>query len=125
MHKIVFEDGGLPDGTEVAYYSHGKKLRDGYKMGSGIRCRCCNNLMSPSQFEAHAGWASRKKPYMYIYTSNGVSLHEYAISLLKDRECSAKDSDDLCIICADGGTLLLCDGCPRAFHKVDEGSRSI
>ncbi|KAL2509140.1 Acyl-CoA N-acyltransferase with RING/FYVE/PHD-type zinc finger domain [Forsythia ovata] len=117
MHKIVFEDGGLPDGTEVAYYSHGKKLRDGYKIGSGILCRCCNILISPSQFEAHAGWASRKKPYMYIYTSNGVSLHEFAVSLLKGRKYSAKDSDDLCIICADGGKLVLCDGCPRAFHK--------
>ncbi|KAL2487308.1 Acyl-CoA N-acyltransferase with RING/FYVE/PHD-type zinc finger domain [Abeliophyllum distichum] len=106
-----------PDGTEVAYYSHGKKLRDGYKIGSGILCRCCNILISPSQFEAHAGWASRKKPYMYIYTSNGVSLHEFAVSLLKGRKYSAKDSDDLCIICADGGKLVLCDGCPRAFHK--------
>ncbi|KAL2481331.1 Acyl-CoA N-acyltransferase with RING/FYVE/PHD-type zinc finger domain [Abeliophyllum distichum] len=117
MHKLVFEDGGLPDGTEVAYYSHGKKLRDGYKMGSGIVCHCCDILVSPSQFEAHAGWASRRKPYMYIYTSNGVSLHEFAISLLKGRKYSAKDNDDLCIICADGGKLVLCDGCPRAFHK--------
>lgn len=24
LHKLVFEDGGLPDGTEVAYYSRGK-----------------------------------------------------------------------------------------------------
>ncbi|XP_075512986.1 uncharacterized protein LOC142548514 isoform X1 [Primulina tabacum] len=117
MHWLVFEDGGLPDGTEVAYYSHGKKLQDGYKMGSGIVCRCCNTEVSPSQFEAHAGWASRRKPYMYIYTSNGVSLHEFAISLLKGRNGSAKNNDDLCIICADGGKLVLCDGCPRAFHK--------
>ncbi|KZV26186.1 hypothetical protein F511_06353 [Dorcoceras hygrometricum] len=117
MHRLVFEDGGLPDGTEVAYYSHGKKLRDGYKMGSGIVCRCCNTKISPSQFEAHAGWAARRKPYMYIYTSNGVSLHEFAISLLKGRNGSAKNNDDLCIICADGGKLVLCDGCPRAFHK--------
>ncbi|XP_022860542.1 uncharacterized protein LOC111381065 isoform X1 [Olea europaea var. sylvestris] len=117
MHKLVFEDGGLPDGTEVAYYSHGKKLRDGYKRGSGIVCYCCNVLVSPSQFEAHAGWASRRKPYMYIYTSNGVSLHEFAISLSNSRKYSAKDNDDLCIICADGGKLVLCDGCPRAFHK--------
>ncbi|KAL1549377.1 hypothetical protein AAHA92_17491 [Salvia divinorum] len=117
MHKLVFENDGLPDGTEVAYYSNGKKLRDGYKMGSGIICRCCSTLVSPSQFEAHAGWASRRKPYMYIYTSNGVSLHEFAVSLLKGRKCSSKDNDDLCIICADGGKLVLCDGCPRAFHK--------
>ncbi|XP_019234167.1 PREDICTED: uncharacterized protein LOC109214681 isoform X2 [Nicotiana attenuata] len=118
MHKLVFDEGGLPDGTEVAYYSRGKKLLIGYKKGSGIFCSCCNTEVSPSQFEAHAGWASRKKPYGYIYTSNGVSLHEFAISLLKGRKSSVKDSDDLCIICADGGKLVLCDGCPRAFHKV-------
>ncbi|KAL3839722.1 hypothetical protein ACJIZ3_024313 [Penstemon smallii] len=115
MHKLIFD--GLPDGTEVAYYSHGKKLRDGYKMGSGIICRCCSTLVSPSQFESHAGWASRRKPYMYIYTSNGVSLHEFAVSLLKGQKCSSRENDDLCIICADGGKLVLCDGCPRAFHK--------
>ena len=55
--------------------------------------------------------------YAYIYTSNGVSLHELAVSLSKGRKYSANDNDDLCIICADGGNLVLCDGCPRAFHK--------
>ncbi|KAJ7976876.1 Zinc finger, FYVE/PHD-type [Quillaja saponaria] len=117
LHKLVFEDDGLPDGTEVGYYAGGKKLLEGYKRGSGILCWCCNLVISPSQFEVHAGWASRKKPYAYIYTSNGVSLHELAISLSKGRKYSAKDNDDLCIICRDGGNLLLCDGCPRAFHK--------
>ncbi|XP_061352612.1 increased DNA methylation 1-like isoform X3 [Gastrolobium bilobum] len=116
LHKLVFEENGLPDGTEVAYYARGQKLLEGFKMGSGIVCRCCNTEVSPSQFEVHAGWASRKKPYAYIYTSNGVSLHELAISLSKDRKYSAKDNDDICIICWDGGNLLLCDGCPRAFH---------
>ncbi|XP_043699652.1 remodeling and spacing factor 1-like [Telopea speciosissima] len=118
LHKLVFEEGGLPEGTEVAYYARGQKLLEGYKKGFGIFCRCCNSEVSPSQFEAHAGWASRRKPYLHIYTSNGVSLHELSISLSKDRKLSAKDSDDLCTICADGGDLLLCDGCPRAFHKA-------
>ncbi|CAI8614716.1 unnamed protein product [Vicia faba] len=117
LHKLVFEENGLPDGTEVAYYAGGQKLLEGFKMGFGILCRCCNTEISPSQFEVHAGWASRKKPYAYIYTSNGVSLHELSISLSKDRKYSANDNDDLCIVCWDGGNLLLCDGCPRAFHK--------
>ncbi|KAL5546009.1 hypothetical protein UlMin_005696 [Ulmus minor] len=117
LHRLVFEEGGLPDGSEVAYYARGQKLLEGYKKGFGIFCRCCNSEVSASQFEAHAGWATRRKPYAYIYTSNGVSLHELAVSLSRGRRYSAKDNDDLCIICADGGNLLLCDGCPRAFHK--------
>ncbi|RDX79291.1 hypothetical protein CR513_40302, partial [Mucuna pruriens] len=116
LHKLVFEADVLPDGTEVAYYAHGKKLLVGYKRGYGIFCTCCNSEVSASQFEAHAGWASRRKPYLHIYTSNGISLHELSISLSKDRRFSNNDNDDLCIICEDGGDLLCCDGCPRAFH---------
>eukprot|EP00258_Populus_trichocarpa_P039600 XP_024455619.1 uncharacterized protein LOC18098261 isoform X2 [Populus trichocarpa] len=116
-HKLVFEEEVLPDGTEVGYYCQGKKLLAGYKKGFGIFCSCCNSEVSPSQFEAHAGWASRRKPYLNIYTSNGVSLHELAISLSKGRRHSIKENDDLCQICRDGGKLLCCDVCPRAFHQ--------
>ncbi|KAJ0084226.1 hypothetical protein Patl1_30553 [Pistacia atlantica] len=117
MHKLVFEEGGLLDGTELAYFVRGQKLLVGYKMGAGILCSCCKSEVSPSQFEAHAGWASRRKPFQHIYTSNGVSLHEYSIKLSKERRFSTKENDDLCGICMDGGNLLCCDSCPRAFHK--------
>ncbi|XP_045803126.1 uncharacterized protein LOC123896792 [Trifolium pratense] len=116
LHKLVFEEDVLEDGTEVAYYSHGKKLLVGHKQGYGIKCSCCDTEISASQFEAHAGWASRRKPYLHIYTSNGVSLHELSLSISKDRRFAASDNDDLCSICQDGGDLLCCDGCPRAFH---------
>ncbi|XP_062105173.1 uncharacterized protein LOC133816873 isoform X2 [Humulus lupulus] len=116
LHKLVFEEDILPDGTEVAYYARGQKLLVGYKKGYGIICSCCNSEVSASQFEAHAGWASRRKPYLHIYTSNGVSLHELSLSISKNRKFSTYDNDDLCYVCHDGGNLLCCDGCPRAFH---------
>ncbi|CAN4119428.1 unnamed protein product [Withania somnifera] len=116
MHKLVFEQDVLPDGTELAYYVRGQKLLEGYKKGHGIYCYCCHTEVSPSQFEAHAGCSSRRKPYLYIYTSNGVSLHELSIKLSKERRSSSEENDDLCSICADGGDLLCCDNCPRAFH---------
>ncbi|KAL2992635.1 hypothetical protein AAZX31_10G058900 [Glycine max] len=118
LHKLIFEEDGLPNGAEVAYYARGQvKLLEGIKTCSGIVCRCCNTEISPSQFEVHAGWASRRKPYAFIYTSNGVSLHELAIFLSKDHKCTTKQNDYVCVVCWDGGNLLLCDGCPRAFHK--------
>ncbi|XP_019199497.1 PREDICTED: uncharacterized protein LOC109193127 [Ipomoea nil] len=116
MHKLVFEGDVLPDGTALAYYVRGKKLLEGYKKGGAIFCYCCQSEVSPSQFEAHAGCASRRKPYSHIYTSNGVSLHELSIKLSMERRSSSDENDDLCSICADGGDLLCCDNCPRAFH---------
>lgn len=117
MHKVVFMSGVLLEGTDVGYYVGGKRLLDGYIKELGIYCQCCNTVVSPSQFEAHAGRAARRKPYHNIYMSNGVSLHELSISLLKGQKMSNRQSDDLCSICSDGGQLLLCDTCPRAFHR--------
>ncbi|XP_008779219.1 uncharacterized protein LOC103698933 isoform X1 [Phoenix dactylifera] len=125
LHKLVFMNDILPQGTEVAYYVRGKRLLQGYIKETGIYCHCCNTVISPSQFEAHAGQASRRKPYNNIYTSNGVSLHELSVSLSKGRKLSASENDDLCGICADGGNLLLCDLCPRAFHKECVGLLSV
>lgn len=116
LHKLVFQDDFLPDGTALGYYVRGKKVLSGYKKGFGIFCFCCSTKISPSQFEAHAGCASRKKPYLNIYTSNGASLHELSLNLSKIRPFSTDENDDLCSICRDAGDLLCCDGCPRAFH---------
>ncbi|KAL1191053.1 Increased DNA methylation 1 [Cardamine amara subsp. amara] len=118
LHKLVFEDDILPDGAEVGYFVAGKKLLVGYKKGFGIHCSCCNKVVSPSSFEAHAGCASRRKPFQHIYTTNGVSLHELSVALLKDQRFSVHENDDLCTICKDGGDLLCCDTCPRSYHKV-------
>ncbi|KAJ4788421.1 Acyl-CoA N-acyltransferase with RING/FYVE/PHD-type zinc finger protein [Rhynchospora pubera] len=117
LHKLVFMGDILPEGTEVAYYVGGKRLLDGYIKDGAIFCHCCMAVVSPSLFEAHAGQASRRKPYNNIYTSNGVSLHELSVSLSKHKMISLGETDDLCSICSDSGDLIVCDFCPRAFHK--------
>ncbi|MQL74742.1 hypothetical protein Taro_007094, partial [Colocasia esculenta] len=80
LHSVIFTESGLPDGAELAYCARGKKVLEGYKLGSGILCNCCRKeglipsfllvQISPSQFEAHAGWATRRQPYRHIFTSN-------------------------------------------------------
>ncbi|KAF8396750.1 hypothetical protein HHK36_018380 [Tetracentron sinense] len=118
LHRLLFMPNGLPDGAELAYYSKGQRLLEGYKQGIGIVCSCCNTQIAPSQFEAHAGWAARRQPYRHIYTSNGLSLHDLSISLANGQSLTASDSDDMCTVCGDGGDMILCDGCPRAFHTA-------
>ncbi|KAL3825983.1 hypothetical protein ACJIZ3_022012 [Penstemon smallii] len=118
LHKLLFMPNGLPDGTDLAYYSKGKKILGGYKQGCGIFCSCCNTEISPSQFEAHAGWSAKRQPYRHIYTSSGLSLHDIALMLANGRNLITSGSDDMCAVCGDGGELLVCNGCPRAFHAA-------
>ncbi|XP_062118172.1 uncharacterized protein LOC133831774 isoform X2 [Humulus lupulus] len=118
LHRLLFLPNGLPDGAELAYYVKGQRILGGYKQGNGIFCNCCNREVSPSQFEAHAGMAARRQPYRHIYTSNGLTLHDIAISLASGQSLTTGDSDDMCAVCGGGGDLILCHGCPRAFHAA-------
>lgn len=83
---MLFRPGGLSDGDYLAYNVNGKTVIDGYKQGNGIMCNHCNNLISPSQFESHAGRSSRKKPYHNIFNVDGRSLHDMAVSLLQNKD---------------------------------------
>eukprot|EP00250_Pteridium_aquilinum_P034524 c7702_g1_i1 orf=637-4326(-) len=130
MNKLLFLPGGLPDGTEVAYYIRGQRVLTGTKKGHGIHCSCCNEVISCSLFEAHAGWGSRRNPYNSIFLPDGQSLHKFAQSLaVKVQENVAvetsRDNDDLCAECGDGGDLVLCDDCPGAYHAECLGLASI
>ncbi|MFS7957043.1 putative histone acetyltransferase chromatin regulator PHD family [Helianthus anomalus] len=118
LHRLLFMPNGLPDGTELAYYARGKKILDGYKHGNGIVCSHCDTEISPSQFEAHAGWAAKRQPYRHIYIPNGLTLHDIAMLLANGQSITTSNSDDMCAVCGDRGELVICDGCPRAFHAV-------
>nr|DAD25893.1 TPA_asm: hypothetical protein HUJ06_027361 [Nelumbo nucifera] len=120
LHQLSFLPNGLPDGADLAYYSKGQRLLEGYKQGNGIVCSCCNNEISPSQFEAHAGWATRRQLYRHIYTSSEFSLHDVSMSLA--------NGQNLLLVTVmiyvqyvemgGGGELMLCDGCPQPFIQL-------
>ncbi|XP_048236165.1 uncharacterized protein LOC8269385 isoform X2 [Ricinus communis] len=125
LHRLLFMPNGLPDGAELAYYIKGQKMLAGYKQGNGIVCSCCDREISPSQFEAHAGMAARRQPYRHIYTSNGLTLHDIATSLANGQNLTTGLSDDMCAECGDGGDLIFCESCPRAFHLVCLGLKYV
>lgn len=118
LHRLLFLPKGLRDGTKLAYCAKGKEILKGYKQGNGIVCSHCDTEISPSQFEAHAGWAAKRQPYRHICTTDGCTLHEIALLLASGQSITPRNSDDMCAVCGDAGELIICDGCPRAFHAV-------
>ncbi|KAL2643333.1 hypothetical protein R1flu_010920 [Riccia fluitans] len=124
MHKALFVPGApgeLPDDSKVGYYVKGQCFLTGVKKGSGICCSCCNQVVSCSQFEQHAGWGSRRNPYSSIYLDDGRSLHCAALELSKSSDKTPVDNVDQCRECGDGGELVFCNGCPGAYHPECAG----
>eukprot|EP00850_Spirogloea_muscicola_P010718 SM000064S19740 [mRNA] locus=s64:270911:277448:+ [translate_table: standard] len=124
QHKALFLKDGLPDGVKLAYILKGQTCLSGVKQGIGILCECCQAVVSCSQFELHAGHGTRRNPYNSIYLKDGRSLHEVAVVLTSELTDMAggslvigeDGSADTCGECGDGGELVLCDGCPAAYH---------
>ncbi|KAL5809337.1 hypothetical protein ACOSQ3_030028 [Xanthoceras sorbifolium] len=117
LHRLLFLPNGLADGAGLTYIVKGQRLRSGYKQGNGIVCDCCNTEISPSQFESHAGMAARRQPYRHIYASNGMTLHDIALTLANGQCGTFIYSDNMCTVCGDAGDLIFCSTCPRAFHS--------
>ncbi|KAK1389496.1 hypothetical protein POM88_017674 [Heracleum sosnowskyi] len=81
LHRSLFLPTGLQDGTKLVYCVKKESILEGYKQGNGIVCSHCNTKISPSDFEAHAGYPAKRKPYHNICTTDGVTLHDIALWL--------------------------------------------
>eukprot|EP00884_Botryococcus_braunii_P009424 jgi/Botrbrau1/18483/Bobra.0072s0063.1 len=101
-HKRLFEygaSGALQDGERVIYRTtQGEDLLTGVvrisrdpNQPSGIVCGCCQQLISCSQFECHAGKGSRRAPYDSIVNADGVTLRRMA-ELMPATEEESDDS---------------------------------
>ncbi|KAK9078205.1 hypothetical protein SSX86_002262 [Deinandra increscens subsp. villosa] len=102
-------------------------VKDGLVTRDGILCRCCENILSVSEFKNHAGF-SLKTPCLNLFMESGKSFTlcqleawsaEYKVRRGSTQTIEVEEideNDDSCGLCGDGGELICCDNCPSTFH---------
>ncbi|VVB16477.1 unnamed protein product [Arabis nemorensis] len=100
--------------------------KEGKLTREGIKCSCCRRIFTISGFEVHADGGSCRAA-ANIFLDDGRSLLECQVEAYKTRKKAQPpdilkmklrqgENDIICSVCQYGGKLILCDGCPAAFH---------
>ncbi|XAR68282.1 Histone acetyltransferase [Bertholletia excelsa] len=118
--------------NEVIQYRNpkdGSVVKDGLVTQDGILCKCCNKVLSVSEFKSHAGF-KLNRPCLNLFMESGKPFTlcqleawsaEYKARKNATRTVRVKEidqNDDSCGLCGDGGELICCDNCPSTFHQA-------
>ncbi|XP_031266863.1 increased DNA methylation 1 isoform X2 [Pistacia vera] len=104
-------------------------IKDGLVTSNGIICKCCDDVLSVSQFKIHAGYKPNR-PCLNLFMESGkpftlCQLQAWSAEYKSRKsgtgtgtvETDEEDkNDDSCGLCGDGGELICCDNCPSTFH---------
>ncbi|KAF6176082.1 hypothetical protein GIB67_000176 [Kingdonia uniflora] len=125
-------DAGVLSLNDVVQYRSSKYnavVKDGWVTKDGILCKCCNEVLSVSDFKVHADFKVLR-PCLNLFLESGKPFTlchleawsaEYkarkgGIQAVKIDELD--QNDDSCGLCGDGGELICCDNCPSTFHQT-------
>ncbi|KAL8144939.1 hypothetical protein AgCh_003231 [Apium graveolens] len=118
--------------NEVVQYRNTKDdtvVKDGFVTWDGILCRCCDTVLSVSEFKSHAGFRLNR-PCLNLYMESGKSFTlcqlEAWSAEYKARKSptptarvdESDENDDSCGLCGVEGELICCDNCPSTFHQA-------
>lgn len=103
-------------------------VKDGLVTRDGIICKCCNQVLSVSEFKIHAGFRLKRpclnlvmesgKPFTLCQLEAWSAEYKARKSATRTVQVYASDeNDDRCGLCGDGGELICCDDCPSTFHQ--------
>lgn len=104
-------------------------IKNGLVTSNGIICKCCDEVLSVSQFKIHAGYKPNR-PCLNLFMESGkpftlCQLQAWSAEYKSRKsgtgtgtvETDEEDkNDDSCGLCGEGGELICCDNCPSAFH---------
>lgn len=117
---------------EVVQYRNPKDdalVKDGLVTWDGILCRCCDKVLSVSEFKIHAGFRSNHpclnlflescKPFTLCQLEAWSAEYNSRKSATRTVQVKEVDqNDDSCGLCGDGGELICCDNCLSTFHQA-------
>ncbi|XP_015577926.2 increased DNA methylation 1 [Ricinus communis] len=105
-------------------------IKDGLIKKEGIMCKCCNMVLSVTNFKNHAGF-KQSRPCLNVFMKSGkpftlCQLQAWSAEYKTRKSRTIKvvrtadddENDDSCGLCGDGGELICCDNCPSTFHQA-------